>query len=274
MKRRTLLPLLICGLAGIHSAIAEDQSVAPRTENSDTPPSSAAALTQSLRAAGPKAAAVVVPETVAAIQALGPEATSKQISAIVYAAVRATPDSALNIVRAAVKLSPGSAPDIAAAAARAVPNPWKEVRYQKGPHAEQPPQTTTPAQLPPQPPGAKEPDFKSSPKERDFKSPPVDRSFLEPVQEALNPGDPADPGAFMSLAEAIVYTAVEAGGKLDPVQLAVDAALYGDPGLLFNQVGGVRGISAQGNAGNSNYGNEPFKKLTAPKTPDPKAVSR
>ena len=272
MKRQPLLPLLICGLAvGIHSAVAEDQSATPRSENSATP-ASAAALTESLRAAGPKAAAVVVPETVAAIQALGPEATSKQISAIVYAAVRATPDSALNIVRAAVKLSPESAPDIAAAAARAVPNPWKEVRYQKGPHAEQPPQTTTPAPLPPQPPGAKEPDFKSSPKERDFKSPPVDRSFLEPVQEALNPGDPADPGAFMSLAEAIVYTAVEAGGKLDPVQLAVDAALYGDPGLLFSKVGGA--ISAQGNAGNSNYGNEPFKKSTAPKTPDPKAVSR
>lgn len=269
MNKHPLLPLLICGLTGVYSAFAADQPVVAHTENSATPTSSAAALTQTLQAAGPKAAAVVVPETIAAIRALGPEATSKQISAIVYAAVRVTPDSALDIVRAAVKLSPESAPDIAAAAARAVPNPWKEVRYHKDTHAQPPTQTL--AHLPPQPAGPKEPDFKSSRKEPDFKSPPVDRSFLEPVQEAL---DPADPGSLMSFAEAIVYAAVEAGGNRDAVQIAVDSAVYGDPGLLFSRVGGSRGISAEGSAGNSNYGNEPFKRLAAPKTPDPKAVSR
>lgn len=267
MNKHPLLPLLICGFAGVYSASAADQPVVAYTENSAKPTSAAAALTQTLQAAGPKAVAVVVPETIAAIRALGPEATPKQISAIVYAAVRVTPDSALDIVRAAVKLSPESAPDIAAAAARAVPNPWKEVRYQKAPQAQ--PSTQTPAHLPPQPTGAKEPDFKSR-KEPDFKSP-VDRSFLEPVQEAL---DPSDPGSVMSLAEAIVYAAVEAGGNRDAVQIAVDSAVYGDPGLLFSRVGGSRGISAEGSAGNSNYGNEPFKRLVVPKTPDPKAVSR
>lgn len=269
MNQRALFPLLICLTAGVHFALAEDQAATPRPENTGAPGTPAAALTQSLRAAGSKAAAVVVPETVAAIRGLGPEATSSQIAAIVYAAVRATPDSALNVVRAAVKLSPDSAPDIAAAAARAVPNPWKEVRYHKDAHPQQAPQT--PSNLPPQPAGPKEPDFKSSPKERDFKSPPVDRSFLEPVQEAL---DPSDPGSLMSLAEAIVNAAAEAGGNRGDVQRAVENALYGDPGLLFSKVGGVRGISAVGDAGNSNYGNEPFRKSTLQKTPDPKAVSR
>jgi hypothetical protein len=240
-----------------------------------------------LKAAGSKAAAMAVPATLAAIHGLGPEATSKQIAALVYAAVHVTPDSALNIVRATVKLSPKAAPEIAAAAARAVPNPWKEVRYHR--IASQAP-AQMPPQLPPQPPGPKErdfksslgtePDFKSSRKERDFKSSPADRSLLEPVEEEL---DPSTPGSTMSLAEAIVQTAVDAGGNLADVQRAVDEALFGDPGLLFSKVGDPRGISAVGTAGNSNYGNEPFdpsdprvgkKRLHAPNIPDPQAVSR
>ncbi|MEZ0258943.1 MAG: hypothetical protein ACAI37_26915, partial [Chthoniobacter sp.] len=182
-------------------------------------------------------------------------------------------DRALDIVRAAVKLSPASAPDIAAAAARAVPNPWKEVRYPRGGHPQPPPQANP--QLPPQPPGPKEPDFKS-PKERDFKSPPVDGSLLEPVQEVLDPSAPGDP---MSVAEAIVQAAVEAGGNLPDVQAAVDGVLIGDPGLLFNRVGDPRSISGVGDAGTSNYANEPRdpgskKKLVAPRDPNPNPVSR
>jgi len=261
MKRNPVLPLLISGVSAVHSAVAADQPAISRPEN----PPAAATLAQTLKSAGPNAAKEVVPATIAAIQGLGPEATPKQIAAIVYAAVRATPDSALNIVRAAVKLSPDAAPDIAAAAARAVPNPWKEVRYQRGTQPQPPPQA--PPQLPPQPPGRKERDFKSEP---DYKSSPVDSSLLQPGEAVSDPAVSGDP---MSLAEAIVLTAVDAGGNLTDVQGAVDDALYGDPGFLFNKVSGVRGISGVGDAGNSNYANEPH--LTKPPhSPDPNPVSR
>lgn len=276
MMRRAFFPLLLCNLYATGVAvIAEDQAVLTRRETPAGMDLAPAALTRSLRAAGSNAVSVVVPETIAAIQALGPAATSKQVAAVVYAAVRVTPDSALDIVRAAVKLSPEAAPEIAAAAARAIPNPWKEVRYQKGGQNQPPPQQAPqpPLHLPPQPPGPKEPDFKS---------PPVDQSLLEPVEEVFDPAAPGDP---MSFAEAIVQTAVESGGNLADVQRSVDGALFGDPGQLFNKVGGARGISGVGDAGNSNYANEPHdpgdpgdpgarRRLTAPRTPNPQAVSR
>lgn len=86
----------------------------------------------------------------------------------------------------------------------------------------------------------------------------------------------------MSIAEAIVQAAVDAGGNMADVQGAVDGVLFGDPGLLFNKVGGARGISGVGDAGNSNYANEPHdpgdpgtkKRVTGPRNPNPQPVSR
>ena len=223
---------------------------------------------QTLRAAGSNAALLAGPATAAAIQSLGAEATSKQIAAIVFAAVRVVPDSALRIVRAAVTVAPNAAPEIAAAAARAVPNPWKEVRYQRGVPAEPPPQNVV------QPPSDREPDFKST----------VDSSFLNALDAVLDPAAVGDP---MSLAEAIVQTAADArGGDPGGIQGSVDAALFGDPSQLFNAVSGSKGISGVGDAGLSNYANEPIlpgtstsssshtsSQPTPPITPTPPPVS-
>ena len=84
----------------------------------------------------------------AAIQALGANPATKQISAIVFKAVRSSPDSVLPIVDAAVRVSPrAAAPEIVIAATAGVPNPWKKVTYRRIAA----PKATEPA-----------PDFKSS----------------------------------------------------------------------------------------------------------------
>ena len=162
--RFTFVALVVLGVSfSIH---AQDAGVGPT------------AVASTLRAAGKNAGSQAATVVVTAIQNLGPEATTKQIASIVYAAVRIAPDSALQIVRAAVKVSPDSAaPAIAAAAAQAVPNPWKEVRYQKA----KDPNSVAPAQPAAAPAGPKvagtvgtEPDFKTI----------VDSAFIEAVNSA------------------------------------------------------------------------------------------
>lgn len=242
-----------------------------RQEIAATPASAPEMVARTLKAAGTSAASEAGPVTLAAIQGLGSSATPKKIAAIVYSAVRATPDSALQIVRTAVGAAPKAAPEIAAAVALAVPNPWKDVRYQRGAPAE-----TTLSTMPPAL-GRKERDFKSEP---DYKSP-VDRAFNDP--QSLPPANTGDP---MTLAEAIVQAAIDAGGDPGATQQAVDSALFGDPGQLFDKVSGSKGISGVGDAGDSNYANEPFdpgrpggpkspklRKPQPPKNPNPGVVS-
>lgn len=268
-KRGALLPILFLGLSVPVSHLpAEDSTGAIRPQIGVKPRVGAAAPAGALSSAGTQAAAKNSASIALAIRNLGPAATSKQIATLVFAAVHAAPDDALWIVRSAVSAAPDAAPEIAAAAARAVPNPWKEVRYQ---HIAPPQNTPAPAV---QSKRKGEPDFKS----------PVDDSSLNPGLEAIF--DPAAPGDPMSLAEAIVHTAIDVDPGIDgaAVQGAVDAALFGDPGQLFNRVGGARGISGVGDAGNSNYANEPFRpnptpisnrnvKPSAPTTPNPPPVS-
>jgi hypothetical protein len=262
MKSRALVPLLFWGLS---VSFHPTRSVA---EDATTPGSSPAALSISLKQAGANAASLAGPATAAAIQSLGTAATSKQVAALVYAAVRAVPDAAVRIVRAAVGVAPGYAPEIAAAAVRAVPNPWKEVRYQSGAPQTPPPENAYQAA------SDREPDFKSA----------VDRSFVNALDAVLDPAAPGDP---MSLAEAIVQAAADARGGADAgaIQGAVEAALFGDPAQLFNAVSGSKGISGVGDAGLSNYANEPFIPGTStsagksssssspPTTPSPSPVS-
>ncbi|EDY19596.1 hypothetical protein CfE428DRAFT_2772 [Chthoniobacter flavus Ellin428] len=235
-------------------ASAEEAMTVLRQEIAATPGLAPAMVARTLKAAGANASSVAGPVTQAAIQGLGSGASSKQIAAIVYSAVHTAPDSALQIVRAAVSVAPKSAPGIAAAAALAVPNPWKEVHYQHGPQ----PGVGAPQAAPIV---AKERDFKS---ERDYKSPVDGSQSPLPVQD---PNPPADlVGDPMTLAEAIVQAAVDAGGDPGATQSAVDTALFGDPGALFNQVSGSKSISGVGDAGDSNYANEPH-------LPDPSVVS-
>lgn len=247
MNRHFYRLFFICALVFIACRAGADDAIkALRSEISAAPASAPAALNRLLRAAGSNAGALAAPATVAAIQSLGPEATGKQISAVVFAAVRAAPDNALAIIRAAVAAAPNAAPEIAGAAARAVPNPWKEVRYVKQSPTDQPTATPGP-QSANQVAMNKEPDFKST----------VDTAFQQAVESVLDPAAPGDP---MTLAEAIVEAASDASGgqNLAAIQSAVDAALYGHTGALFAAVGGARGISGVGDAGNANYANEPF----------------
>ena len=173
---------ILFGLTG--SGSAEESLVQLRQAVSASPDSAPAILTSTLRATGKPSPGQAGVMTASAIEALGPAATPKQIAAIVYAAVRAVPDDALQIVRSAVRVSPPeAAPQIAAAAVRAVPNPWREVRYQKlNPRNPEPaaPAAPTPVTLAASKP-AGEPDFKSA-REPDFKSP-LDRSLPAPDSE-------------------------------------------------------------------------------------------
>ena len=74
----------------------------------------------------------------------------------------------------------------------------------------------------------------------------------------------------MTLAEAIARTAFDADPSLSfsTVQAAVNAALLADPAKLLQSIESPRAASGGGDAGQSNYANEP---LRIPKQP---AVSR
>jgi hypothetical protein len=234
--------------------------IAPfRDEIAASPAAAPAIITRTLRSAGSQAASLAGPITSAAIENLGPAANRKRISSIVFSAVRAVPGSVLEIVRAAVPVAPKSAADIAAAAAAAVPNPWKEVRYQRQTglggkvdavvtagsagftgtamtlagaivhtafDAETTPATLANPQNPPNP-------AKLAPiRERDFKD--SDRDFKDAVEAAQDPAV-----------------------GLSTIQSAVDAALLDDPGQLLSKIGDPRGLSGVGEVGSSNFANEP-----------------
>jgi hypothetical protein len=183
-----------------------------------------------------------------AIKNLGPQATPKQVSNIVYAAIRQNPDAVLEIVHVAVIAAPASAaPEIVASAIRAVPNPLKEVIYQrigKGPVS-----------------AGKEPDFKEV---SDFK-------------ETRDSKESVGPGVSMTLAEAILQAALDARAGLDArgLMLAAEIALATSVTELASTVNSPRGIAGVGDAGNANFANEPLLPPLAPKpvTPKPEPVS-
>jgi hypothetical protein len=236
MNRHIFLSLTTIWLVfGSAYSMGQDVILTLREQVAGLPAQAPAIISRTLKAAGPNAALYAPQATAAVIQALGPKATTRQISEVVYAAVRLAPSVAVQIVRAAVAVAPNAAADIATAAVRAVPNPWKQVTY-----AGETPAPTDARSTPANQGNAnREPDFKNA---------------IEPTYE----DDPGDP---MTMAEAI---ALAAGGQ----QTAVDVALYGDPGVLFSTVGSPTGISGVGTVGNSNYLNEP-KFPGDPPTGDP-----
>ena len=93
------------------------------------------------------------------------------------------------------------------------------------------------------------------------------------VSRRLGPGildeDPsanAGDGTLMTLAEAIVRTAFDALAGLSFAELlaAVNAALLSDPATLMRNIQSPTAASGVGDAGTSNYSNEP---LLTPKQP-------
>jgi hypothetical protein len=274
MVNLSSLPFVIAFMATAACAAAAQDPIAPfREEIAAAPAAAPAIITRTLRGAGPQAASLAGPITAAAIENLGPRPSVPRVSSIVFAAVRAVPESVLDIVRAAVAAAPKAAPEIAATAASAVPHPWKEVRYRR--QASLAPGGAV-AVSPARPLNAGERDFKG---ERDFNDA-VDGANQAPQQPA-GPADPGDPGTAMPLAEAIAQAAFDSqtGIGLATIQGAVDVALLGDPGLLLSKIGDPRGISGVGDAGASNFANEPLIPKPAatpppPVKPEPPPVSR
>jgi hypothetical protein len=222
VKRKLLSTFLSLSLCGGGVALALDTPGTP-------PPANDAANEATRRIAA---------ETAAAIEALGANPTTKQISTIVYKAVRSSPDNVLHIVDAAIRVSPQSAaPEIVTAATAGVPNPWKQVNYRRLEAAEL---------------------KKSGP---DFKGGPDGKQARD-----LGPATSAPDGKPMTLAEAIVRTAFDAqpGLSFSALQTAANTALLTDPATLMRYIQSPNAVSGVGDAGLSNYANEP---LRTPKQP-------
>jgi hypothetical protein len=223
------------------------------------------AAPQPAKDAGDEAGRRIAAETAAVIEALGAHPSARQISNIVFKAVRSSPASVLLIVHAAVRVSPqDAAPGIVTAATAAVPDPWKKVTYHRltahdletsNPDGKQTSDGKGIVNL-----GGHGPDYKSGP---DGKSPAAT-------------GDPA-----MTLAEAIARTAFDAqpGLSLPALQSAVDIALVSDPAMLLRYIQSPRTNTGVGDAGFSNYANEPLRPTivsgsTTVPAPNPPPVSQ
>jgi hypothetical protein len=247
----TSLSLCLCG-GGVAIALDKPETLTPA------------------KAASFEASPSIAAETAAAIQGLGANPTTKQISAIVFKAVRSSPNDVLHIVNAAVRVSPATAvPEIVTAATSAVPNPWKQVAYRR---------------LGPPDAKASSPDYKGGPdgkqardggRNMDFGGQQPDLSRGNGALGSSGPGM-GDPGANfangsqMTLAEAIARTAFDAqpGLSLATLQAAVDAAVLSDPATLMRKIQGPTSVAGVGDAGLSNYANEPLR------TPKQPVVSR
>lgn len=176
----------------------------------------------------------IAADTAAAINALGANPGTRQISSIVFKAVRSSPASVLYIVDAAVRVSPqAAATEIVIAATAGVPNPWKKVVYRRLAAVEEKKHA---------------PDFKGGP---DGKQ----------ISEGKGVHAPEDQGTEMTLAEAIAHAAFDAqpGLGMPALLAAVNVALLSDPAILLQRIGGPRVVSGVGDAGTSNYANEPLR---------------
>lgn|GEM_PF-996270 len=204
-------------------------------------------------AAGHDAADDAAAAVVAAIKALGPNPSSRQIGNIVFKAVGKSPASVLPIVHAAVLASPqAAAPEIVTAATAAVPDPWKKVAYHR---------ITSRVVK------------KAAPDSKDAhdEKPALDRKPIAGAKGAVLPAVAEGPTSTITLAEAIIRTALDAlpGLDLPTLQAAADIALLGDPSVLLRYIQGPRSISGVGDAGTSNYANEPFRPGVAGTKPVP-----
>ena len=231
----------------------------------------------------------------AAIEALGEKPTNRQVANVVFAAVRKSPDSVLPIVDAAVRVSPQSAaPAIVTAATAAVPDPWKQVTYHRimARHGKR---------------GAHDSKGGSDGKDvvnLDGHTPGRGTGIGTGHPRGAGSGAPGDPAGensggntaadrgpsgsgiagdvlALTLAEAIARTAFDAqpGLSFADLQSAVDVALNADPATLLRYVQSSRSISGVGDAGSSNFANEPLRPRSlggnpAISAPNPPVVSR
>lgn len=182
-------------------------------------------------------------EVAASIEALGPKPATRRISNIVYSAVRKAPENVLPIVDAAVRVSPQVAvPEIVTAATAAVPDPWKSVMYQRI-------------------------TGRDALSASDGKQVSDGKKVIEPPQS-------------LTLAEAIALAAFHAqpGLSLPEIRAAVNLALLSDPETLLRRIRSPQSVSGVGDAGTSNYANEPLRVRVLSRSPvpvpNPPVVSR
>lgn len=213
--------------------------------------------------------AAAAAEIAAAIEALGAQPSTRQISGIVFTAVRTSPAGVLPIVHAAVSVSPqAAAPGIVTAATAAVPNPWKPVIYRRitGLNGKQPGPDFTGG-----PDGARtvEPDDRGPSASRGESNVPANTTGRTAAD--ISAPDENKPDVTITLAEAIVRTAFDAqpGLSLPKIMAAADVALLADPATLLRNIQSPRSISGVGDAGSSNYANEPLRIRVAAGTPVP-----
>jgi hypothetical protein len=242
MKNRIISTFLSLSLCSGSLMLALDNPIVP-------PP---------VKSTGADAGQRIAAETATAITALGATPTAKQISGIVFKAVRSSPDDVLPIVNAAVRVSPQfAAPEIVTAAIAAVPNPWKQVIYRR---------------LGVENAKESEPDYKNGPDGKQVRDggPAIDLGGRDPNQGSGpilgEPGASISDGSQMSLAEAIVHTAFDAqpGLSFPTLQAAANIALATAPAALMRYIQSPIVVSGVGNAGFSNYANEPLRPPTQP----------
>ncbi len=233
----TCLPALAAAmltLSPVPAAQAATETAADlRREVEGNPASAPSVITRAFQSGSAVSPHRAFEVTTAVVEGLGSSMTGKQVGAAVHAGVLAAPDRVLEIVRAAVIAAPAeAAEDITTAAVAAVKNPWEMVIYHRAGS----------------PTRRGEPDFKGEPDykgEPDFKGEP----------------DYKDAGTPMTLAEAIVQTALDARSGLNAVALyaAVELVLRSSPAFQLTAIYNPKGISGVGEAGNNNYANEPFR---------------
>ena len=224
-------------------------------------------IPQPAKDAGDEASRRIAAETAAAIKELGRNPSTNKIAALVFKAVRSSPDSVLPIVDATVRVSPQSAvTTIITAVTAAVPNPWKQVIYRR--LAALMAKKRAPDDDKSRPDGNQARDGRRyldlGPKQPRLS---IGLSAQEPSGPGTgDPGVNSANGIQMTLAEAIVRTAfdTEPGLSFSALQNAVNAALLMDPATLMRYIENPRAASGTGDAGLSNYANEPLRTLKQP----------
>jgi len=252
-----------------------------RSEIASAPASTPTVIARVLHQAGPDAHAFASLATAEAIRNLGEKPDKKRVSLIVYAAVHANPSCVLDIVHSAVMTDPKEAAEIAASATSAVPSPWKRVYYQRPVVREARAEGTvvftrlaqTDSSTLDVAPIAESrkldrKDYKDSKDSKDYK----DSKITLPLERDYKDGI----GELMSQAEAIVQTAFDSqdGIALSTIEGATDMALVSNPDSMLSHVSGPEANSGVGDAGSSNFANEPHRPVPPPHAPNPPPVSR
>lgn len=197
--------------------------------------------------------------TATTLRAVSDTASDTEVGRILFAAVEATPDAVIDICKTCAPIPPrdSSMDEFVAGAVAALPDPYKEVMYQRG---AKPKAAVSEIVL----------------ETRDYKG-----GDSKTVRTYKDPKDPYVPGEPMPLVQAVPLAVWEGrqGLDLDLLVSSADDAVRFGVSSLFTAVSSARTISGVGITGLPNYSNEPFLPTPTPtpkvdKTPKSDPVSR